>query len=75
MSSFVSPSPPPIAGCKLLNAKEDWTVDESVASKLFPKNVVLIDDASVNDWAGTFDSAPPPVKYSIVNVVFEGANP
>jgi hypothetical protein len=71
----VSPSPPPKAGWVLVNCNEFLTVLSKVGSKLSPKNITLPEANIVNDWAVTFEGAPPPVRYSTVKVVFEGANP
>ena len=62
ISSTVSPSPPPIAGEGLLNAKESFTVPCKVESKLAPKNEVLPDSKVVIVLAGTLAVAPPPTK-------------
>ncbi len=69
ISSFVSPSPPPVAASGLENANEALTVVLSVLSKPDPKKLTEPEDNIDNDCTETFDEAPPPTKYCTVKVV------
>ena len=64
-----------VAGEGLLNAKESCTVDFKVASKVAPKNVILLLAIKLSVLAVMFESAPPPTKYCTVTVVLDGAIP
>ena len=75
ISSFVSPSPPPVAASAFENANEPLTVSWSVESNPDPKKLTEPELNIVKDCTETLDEARPPTKYSTVKVVFEGAIP
>ena len=76
ISSIVSPPPPPLAAIGLFVAKELKT--KSAVEELFKpgfRNLTDVESILFKVFASILEVTPPPVKYLIVKIVFEGATP